>query len=392
MLTSIAEKYVKYALIADNLIGKGTVIDAYYGDPSLAKNLPQMTSDGLVNELKRLREKLNQDVMDSQSSSGVFLDRQMSSLTNRLLIHTQSLDLPYTDIIKLLLDVDLLPSSCIDINIRYNRLEQLLGQINLKNKLHEAIIAWEETGKVSSEEYISMLEKTIPEFFQKTCERVIFPTLGEEIANWVIERNKLTFELKKAKESWSAYNYYDRDFNGHIIFNKNRSLNVFDIPIFVAHEIYPGHHTNSLIREALYSHGKLGLEATAHLLSSSESPIIEGIGEYAFSLINQGDIDVNTAIAFELDRLRTEVQYLGAMQFYVYQSSPAQVKQFMRQYGLMSPERAEKSFRFIQEWKYYVPCYFIGFKLVSDAIQQYGDKIIPSLYGLCNPTILASLS
>jgi hypothetical protein len=118
---------------------------------------------------------------------------------------------------------------------------------------------------------------------------------------------------------------------------------------------------------------------------------MEGIGEYGYFLIGEhNDADVNTCIFNELDRLRTEVQYLSAIQLYVQEYPPDRVKQFMQQKGLMPPERVERSFMFIQEWKYYIPSYMIGYTLVKNMVECYGEQCIRMLYNLCNPTILSN--
>lgn len=393
MLTSIVEQYIKLALAADNLLGKGTIVDTYYGDPFLAEDIPEITPKELLARLQQLRMQLAKDVNSkSPYFRKIFIDKQITSLITHIRLWIQSLNPPYSEAVKLLLDTHLLSPSYFNINQRHNRLKQLFYQIDLKGNLLDMVATWEKGGVITAKEYIAIVERTTPKFLQQTYNKVFLPVLGEEIAEWLIKQSNLSFEIKETNESWSAYNYYERGFKGHIVFNKKAERNIFNIPIFVAHEAYPGHHTAALIREALYIHGMVGPEATLHLLCSPESVIMEGIGEYAYFLVGEHhDANVNTYISNELDRLRTEVQYLAAIQLYVQEYPPDSVKQFMQQKGLMSQERVERSFRFIQEWKYYIPSYTIGFTLVKNIVERYNEEGIRTLYNPCNPTILTNL-
>lgn len=398
MLTKIAEQYIKLALAADNLLGKGTIVDTYYGDPSLVDDLPEIlskyiTPDELLAGLQQLRMQLAKDVSSKPSYfSKTYIDKQIASLITHIRLRIRSYNPPYSEAVKLLLDTHLLAPSYFDINKRYNCLKQLFHQIDLKGNLLDMVTTWEKSGVVSAEEYIAVVERTAPKFLQHAYRKVLLPVLGEEIAEWLIKQTNLSFEIKETNESWSAYNYYERGFKGHIVFNKKAQRNIFGIPIFVAHEAYPGHHITALIREALYIHGIVGAEATLHLLCSPESVIMEGIGEYAYFLVEEHHkANLNTYIYNELDRLRTEVQYLADIQLYVQKYSAEKVKQFMQKKGLMSPEEVERSFKFIQEWKYYVPSYAIGFTLVKNVVERYGEEGIRILYNPCNPTILSNL-
>lgn len=391
---SVAEQYVKLALVTDNLLGKGTVVDAFYGDPSLATDLPNLSLEELIIKFKQLRDWLTKENNDDTYLSRirkVFLDRQILSLITRVQLHNRSIKPSYSEAIKLLLDIDLPSISSDDIELRHNNLRRLFNSIGLKGDLRELIADWKTNGVISTEEYLSIVKKDVSKYMQKTYDKVFVPTLGKKIADRVLKNISLTFEVKDSEESWSAYNYYEREFKGLITFNKKAVFNKFDIPIFIAHEVFPGHFTNALIREALYTYGSLGPEATLHLLCSSESPIGEGIAEYGYFFITEKESDINTSIAIELDRLHTEAQYLGAIQFYIQKQQADEVKQFIERHGLVTLKRAERSFKFLQEWKYYVPCYFAGFKLIRDIIKQHGEKIIPRIYSICNPTILSTL-
>ena len=390
IMENISEDYIKLAFAVDNLLGKGSVVDAYYGDSSFSSPLPNLTSDELITELEELRTRLLADVSDTALNiRKLFLEKQLLSLATLIRLRTRSLTLSYSDCIKLLLDTELIPASKIKVENRLHNLTRLLHQLSLKGDLREMVNNWERSGTTEIDRYVYALEEAMPKYLLETSNKVVRPILGSEFTEWLLKQNSLIFEVKETNESWSAYNYYEKGFKGHIVFNKTAELNIFNIPIFITHEAYPGHHTNALVRESLYSIGKLGPEATLHLLCTPESLISEGIAEYGYHLLNnQNKDDINLSIAIELDRLRTETQYLAAIQLYVREDPEDKVKQFMAEKGLMMQERLERSFRFLQEWKYYVPSYVLGFALVKSSIERYGIESMRMLYELCNVTIL----
>lgn len=227
MLTSIAEQYTRLALAADNLLGKGTIVDAYYGDPFLADDLPEMTPDELLTRLQQLRVQLVKNVNSKPPSvRKIFIDKQITSLITHIRIRFHSLNPPYSEAIKHLLDIHLLSPSYFDINQRHNRLKQLFYQIGLKGNLLDMVATWEKGGVISAGEYITILERTASKFLQQTYNKVFLPVLGEEMAEWLIKQSNLSFGIKETKENWSAYNYYERGFKGHIVFNKKTERNI----------------------------------------------------------------------------------------------------------------------------------------------------------------------
>lgn len=86
-------------------------------------------------------------------------------------------------------------------------------------------------------------------------------------------------------QPWRAYNWFLGNRKSRIEFNLDHRLEVRDIPNTVAHEAYPGHHTELVIKEDRLYHGGGRLEHAIHLNNTPSSLISEGIAKNALGII-----------------------------------------------------------------------------------------------------------
>ena len=119
----------------------------------------------------------------------------------------------------------------------------------------------------------SLLHETIAELRRRTQER--FPLPSDE-----------SFELQLVTDQpWYAYNWYLGDFRSRIDVNTDLPLHITDLADLMAHEGYPGHHTERSIKEAELARDKGHIEHCVVLINSPSCVVSEGIATRALSTL-----------------------------------------------------------------------------------------------------------
>ena len=90
---------------------------------------------------------------------------------------------------------------------------------------------------------------------------------------------------------WRAYNWFLGKGRSRIEFNQDFPMEMWNLPIAVAHEIYPGHHTERTIKEKKLYVGEGRLENSIALSNTPSSLISEGIAANALlAVASEGEI------------------------------------------------------------------------------------------------------
>jgi len=237
--------------------------------------------------------------------------------------------------------------------------------------------AWRKRYTVPQESLLSALKLVQQEVRQRTAKQIDLPT-GE------------TVECKLVQDQpWSAYNWFKGQGRSLIEFNTDIPVSALGLVSLFAHEGYPGHHTEGVLKEQKYWLGQGYGEAAAMLLHSPAAVIAEGIAMTAVEIIfPRGEhIDWTVDIllpAIQLDVQETAEQFLGvekamlqlrsvsgnaAISYHTGQISKEQAIEYYQTYGLATFERAEKSFSFITHplFRSYIFTYTEGYDLISKA-------------------------
>jgi hypothetical protein len=90
---------------------------------------------------------------------------------------------------------------------------------------------------------------------------------------------------------WRAYNWYLGGGRSRIEFNQDAPLEVWDIPTTVAHEAYPGHHTERVLKENKLYLGDGRLEHSIALSNTPSALVSEGIATNALlAVVSEAEI------------------------------------------------------------------------------------------------------
>jgi hypothetical protein len=201
-----------------------------------------------------------------------------------------------------------------------------------------------------------------------------------------------TFRLEYVhNKSWSGYNWYKGNNESLIQINT-------DLPIFLeraidlaAHEGYPGHHVYNCLLETAFARKFGWVEFTVYPLFSSQSLIAEGTANFGIEVAFPGKermefersmlfplagLDKNQAENYsKVQALAAKLSYAGneaARRYLNAEISREGAAQWLVNYALMSPERAQQRTRFFDQYRSYVINYNFGLDLVRQYIERRG--------------------
>ncbi|MBZ9714030.1 DUF885 domain-containing protein [Deinococcus multiflagellatus] len=197
---------------------------------------------------------------------------------------------------------------------------------------------------------------------------------------------------------WSGYNWPLGNLNSRIDINTDLPVLLPGLPDLLAHEGYPGHHTEHATKEAVLAREKGWHEHHIQLINAPECVVSEGIAVNALRAVMTreevegwltGDLaavagldpdDVRAFLAASRARegLRG-VSGEAAMRLHADGQSEAEVLDFLQTYAPASEARARQSLRFISQptFRAYIFTYSVGGDLVRAVLDAGG----PEAYG-----------
>lgn len=248
--------------------------------------------------------------------------------------------------------------------------------------LAERLAAYRDQFIVPQETARALIEAAVPVLRQWTQLLVALPA-GEEVE----------IELVSG-QPWSAYNWYLGSGRSLIQFNTDLPLRASSLLETLAHEAYPGHHTEGAVKERLLYLERGYAEAAIAPMNTPSNVINEGIGdtglrvilsdeerirwknEVFYPLAGLGPVDAEQAL--RLERAREGMNFVSgnaALLLHEERRPADEVVAYLERYGLRKREEAEQSLRFIQSplFRGYVFCYASGEMLIEEAAARTGD-------------------
>ena len=181
---------------------------------------------------------------------------------------------------------------------------------------------------------------------------------------------------------WSGFNYYLGDYRSRVAINSDLEQHMSNLPRLIAHESYPGHHTEHCRKEAgLVGSGQL--EQTLFVVNTPQCLMAEGLADLALESIVGSDwglwaqeIYADLGLRFDGEQAQrlsgASGQLLGvrqdaAMMLHDEGRSHDDVAAFLQRWSLSTPERARQSLRFLSSplWRAYTSTYVEGYRLLG---------------------------
>jgi len=184
-------------------------------------------------------------------------------------------------------------------------------------------------------------------------------------------------------EPWSGFNYYLGDYRSRVAINADLPHRLSQLPHLVAHESYPGHHTEHCRKERGLVGAGGRLEHTVFLVNTPECLVAEGLadlgipatvgagwGPWAQEVYSDLKLGFDGVLAEQvseavqgLDRARQD----AALLLHDRGASQDEVVAYLQRWLLVPEKRARQSLRFLSHplWRAYTSTYVEGYRLLS---------------------------
>ncbi|WP_179964791.1 DUF885 domain-containing protein [Mycolicibacterium gadium] len=191
----------------------------------------------------------------------------------------------------------------------------------------------------------------------------------------------ITYEVVTDKP-WSGFNYYLGNYTSTVAVNADLKQQMSNLPRLVAHESYPGHHTEHCRKEFGLVEGKGQAEQTIFLVNTPQCLMAEGLADlalYAAIGPNWGswaaEIYADLGLSFDGDRAQAvseaaatlaDVRQDAALMLHDEHRDVDDVVQFLKRWLLVNDERARQMLRFLSSplWRAYTSTYVEGYRLL----------------------------
>jgi hypothetical protein len=181
---------------------------------------------------------------------------------------------------------------------------------------------------------------------------------------------------------WSGFNYYLGDYRSTVAVNADVKQLMSNLPRLVAHESYPGHHTEHCRKEAGLVHRKGHAEQTIFLVNTPQCLMAEGLADLALHAAigprwGQWASEIYADLGLRFDGERAEavseasaalagVRQDAALMLHDEHRDAEEVAAFLRRWLLVNDTRAKQMLRFLSSplWRAYTSTYVEGYRLL----------------------------
>jgi len=181
---------------------------------------------------------------------------------------------------------------------------------------------------------------------------------------------------------WSGFNYYLGEYRSAVAVNADVKQLMSNLPRLVAHESYPGHHTEHCRKEVGLVNRKGQAEQTIFLVNTPQCLIAEGLADLAlYAAIGPGwgrwaaGIYADLGLRFDGERAEAVseasavlagVRQDAALMLHDEHRDADEVADFLRRWLLVNDTRARQMLRFLSSpvWRAYTSTYVEGYRLL----------------------------
>ena len=206
---------------------------------------------------------------------------------------------------------------------------------------------------------------------------------------------------------WTAFNNYCGDLRSRIEVNTDAPSVPDAVVEWIAHETYPGHHTEHAWKEQLFARAGR-LEETIVLIPTPQSVVSEGIATIAAEITLGDERPAFTAsviegigVPYDPDLSRAVMKAYepfegvgtnAALMLHVDGASPDEAREYVTHWALASKERAERVISFVTDptWRSYITTYPNGYRLVREFVDGDVARFKRLLTEQLTPADLAS--
>jgi len=362
------ERYIELGLRLDHHIDG--FIDAYYGPAEVAARVkaePTRPPAALAADAGRLIVDLDQGAGEPELGP----HRRRWLRAHVVGLHTSARKLAgeplsYEDEVELCYGVRPIRWAEDEFEAAHRRLDEVLPGTG---PLGERYVAWREAQAIDPAVLPAVIDSLAEDLRERTDRLFGLPD-GEHI-DWELVTD----------QPWSGFNYYLGDLRSRVAINLDLPVLATSIAHLVAHEAYPGHHTEHTRKEVglVRTHGHL--EETIFPVGTPQCLLAEGLADLGLEVAMgrrpeatvaghlhplgvRYDAEVAAAVAVAgeaLDHVRGNVGFL----LHADHADEADVIDYAMRWGLVNRDRAAKMIQFMTDptWRAYISCYLEGLPL-----------------------------
>jgi hypothetical protein len=369
------ERFVRLALAIDEHLPG--YVDAYFGPEewkAQAKQDEKLPLSELTDQVHHLAVDVSQaDGMNSQRKDYLACHLTAMQMSLRLLGGEK---VSPADEVEALYDVR--PDWKDESN--FEEAHKLLNEVLPPGgSIKERTLKWEHSLEIPVEKVKELLPTIIKRLRQLTDQKFNLP-----------QEENFTIEFV-SNQPWTAYNWYLGNFRSRIDINTDLPTRINFLPALMAHEGYPGHHTDLSIKEKLLVKELKYYEFTVNLLNAPSALMAEGIATTARKTVITDDeleewfrrellpaagmehIDSKRILAIsKAGQKMNGLDGNAAFMLHDQQKSEEEVSQYLQTYGLLTEKEAKQTINFISHplYRSYIFTYHVGYDLLEELFQH----------------------
>ena len=375
--TTFVREYLLLGLGFDRI--EDGFVDAFTGDPELRRqveNAPPPEPRQLARRAAELRSELSN--VEIAADRAEFLDVHLRALECSARKFAGE-EIGFVDEVHAYFDVRIEPGSVDDYRAAHRAMDEVLAGDGSR-PLAERLQAHRAADEIPPERLAECVEAFSSAL--RDLVRARYP---------LRETERVEYEVVGDKP-WSGFNYYLGDYRSKVAINSDLKQHMAHLPHLIAHESYPGHHTEHCRKEAgLVDAGQV--EHTIFLVNTPQCLMAEGLADHALgAIVGQGwgkwAEEIYADLGLRFDGQRAEalstasagllgVRQDAALLLHDRGRSHDEVAEFLQTWNLTSPERARQSLRFLSSplWRAYTSTYVEGYRLLDSWLGRAGDGI-----------------
>ena len=365
-MNDLVREYLLLGLRFDRLVDG--FVDAYTGDPApraqVADEPPPDPRD-LATRARALRADLGSSGLPPDRTA--FLDGQLAALevSGRKLAGDE---VGFVDEVASYFQVTIEPGDPDAYAAAHGVLDALVPG---DGPLAERFVAWREAEVVPPDRLAAAVDAFSSDLRDRV--RATYPLPEQEVVEYEVVTDK----------PWSGFNYYLGGYRSRVAINADLPMRKADLPKLVAHESYPGHHTEHARKERLLVEGGARAEHTVFLVNTPECLMAEGLADLGVRVaVGDGwgawarDIYADLGVRFDGELAEAvskaaaplgSVRQDAAILLHDKGATEDEVVAYAARWGLVSEDRARKSLAFLTDplWRAYTSTYVEGYRLLG---------------------------
>ncbi|MCX6510625.1 MAG: DUF885 domain-containing protein [Actinobacteria bacterium] len=246
--------------------------------------------------------------------------------------------------------------------------------------VRERIIEWREAQAIPVDRLDAVLSSIAEDFRERTQRQFGLPE-GEHIA-WELASN----------QPWSGFNYYEGNLQSRVAINTDLPVLATSIGHLVAHEAYPGHHTEHSRKESGLVRSRGWQEESIFCVGTPQCLIAEGLADLALEIIagevpdllvaehlRSNGIDFDPEIAHAVRIASESMDAVRANAAWLLHEDGVPVDDvvaYIERWALLPHARASKAIEFLTSptWRSYISCYVEGLPLCRNWVAGDPDR------------------